>query len=265
MLQKPIQLAVADFNCTLVEGVLSHQLRRFIIDGNKVIINRPSLDQKVEEFAFEPYEAYAIDIIVSTGEGKTKQTDARTTIFKRAVDQNYFLKLKASRTVLNEINQKFTTMPFTLRSFPDQNKARLGMTELINHNLVHSYPVLYEKDGEYVAQIKFTAVIQPKTTMRLNEFDVPYVKSDLSLNNQKVQDILSGKKEAPKTTSGDDQTAKKKKKKPKKKTAPTTSETTETTTTSETTETITPSETTETVAEPQTTQPEESQAAEPAQ
>jgi len=226
-----IQLAVADFNCTLVEGVLSHQLRRFIIDGNKVIINRPSIDQKVEEFSFEPYEAYAIDIIVSTGEGKTKQTDARTTIFKRAVDQNYFLKLKASRAVLNDINQKFTTMPFTLRAFPDQNKARLGMTELINHNLVHSYPVLYEKDGEYVAQIKFTAIIQPKSTLKFNDFDVPYVQSELSLQNTKVQDILSGKKEA--AVASKDQTseaAKKKKKKPKKKADNTTTTTTSTST-----------------------------------
>jgi len=143
-------------------------------------------------------------------------------------------------------------MPFTLRAFPDQNKARLGMTELVNHNLVHSYPVLYEKDGEFVAQIKFTAIIQPKTTQRLNEFDVPYVQSGLSLKDSKVLAILSGKKETPSNTTTETKTSeapKKKKKKPKKKTAAAAPTTT----------------TPEIVAEPQNTVTEESKPAEPSQ
>jgi len=48
-----IQKVATEFHCTPVEGVLSHQMKRFVIDGNKVIITRPSIDQKVEEFTFE--------------------------------------------------------------------------------------------------------------------------------------------------------------------------------------------------------------------
>jgi len=98
-----------------LEGVLSHQLKRFVIDGNNVVINKETLEQKVEDVTFEDWDAYTFDIVMSTGEGKARETEARTTIFKRAVDQRYTLKLKASRAVFTEINARFPTMPFTLR------------------------------------------------------------------------------------------------------------------------------------------------------
>lgn len=53
-----------------MEGVLSHQLKQFVIDGNKVIISVSNPDTKVDEFEFEENEVYAIDIVTSTGEGK---------------------------------------------------------------------------------------------------------------------------------------------------------------------------------------------------
>lgn len=58
------------FKVSPVESVLSHQLRRFVIDGDKVIINKTTPEQKVEEFTFEEGEAYTIDIVMTTGEGK---------------------------------------------------------------------------------------------------------------------------------------------------------------------------------------------------
>jgi hypothetical protein len=39
--------------------------------------------------------------------------EKQTTIYKRAVDRNCNLKMKASRFIFSEINQKFSFMPFT--------------------------------------------------------------------------------------------------------------------------------------------------------
>jgi hypothetical protein len=39
---------------------------------SKAVLNRPGADQKVEDSEFEEGEVYAIDIVVSTGEGKPK-------------------------------------------------------------------------------------------------------------------------------------------------------------------------------------------------
>lgn len=51
--------------------MLSHQLKQFRIDGEKSIIQNPSeLQRKEHEKAtLETYEVYAMDVLVSTGEG----------------------------------------------------------------------------------------------------------------------------------------------------------------------------------------------------
>jgi len=51
--------------------MLSHQLKQFKIDGEKTIIQNPSDAQKKEheKFEFATHEVYAMDVLVSTGEG----------------------------------------------------------------------------------------------------------------------------------------------------------------------------------------------------
>jgi len=215
-----IEAVASAFKVSPLEGVLSHQMKRFVIDGNKTIINKSTPDQKVDEFTFEEYETYAVDIVMSTGEGRPKETDARTTIYKRAVDQSYLLKLKASRYVFNEINSRFSTFPFTLRAL-DEKKGKLGIIECVKHDLVHPYPVLFEKSGEYIAQFKFTALILPSQTLKLTSFQLPYVKSEYSIEDPKLKAILEL---APQKKA-----SKPKKKKKKKKPSATTGESTTTT------------------------------------
>lgn len=65
-----IQKVAAAYDCKIVEGVLSHQMKQFVIDGNKVVLNVSGPDMRVDEAEFEENEVYAIDIVTSTGEGK---------------------------------------------------------------------------------------------------------------------------------------------------------------------------------------------------
>lgn len=69
-----INKIAADFKVNAVEAVLSHQMKRYVIDGNNVIISKPTLDHKVEEFKFEENQVFCIDIVMSTGEGKVLHT-----------------------------------------------------------------------------------------------------------------------------------------------------------------------------------------------
>merc|ERR1719444_746002 len=46
----------ADFNCKPMQGVLSHQMKKHVIDGNRVIIGCETEEQHVDEFEFEPNE-----------------------------------------------------------------------------------------------------------------------------------------------------------------------------------------------------------------
>ena len=55
-----------------MEGVLSHQLKQSVIDGNKVVLSVSNADTKVDDAEFEENEVYAIDIVTSIGEGKVR-------------------------------------------------------------------------------------------------------------------------------------------------------------------------------------------------
>jgi len=189
-ISEAIGQVAASFNCTPVEGVLSHQLKRFVLDGNNTIINKPSLEQQVAEFTIEDGQVYSLDIVMSTGEGKPQDRDIRTTVFKRVVDQNYSLKMKASRYLFSEINTRYPSLGFNLRAF-DENRGKLGIKELVSHDLVQPFPVLFEKDGEFVAQFKFTVLILPSSIQKLTAFDLPFVNSEHKLTDPKLNQILA--------------------------------------------------------------------------
>jgi len=182
---------VADcFKVSPVEGVLSHQMKKFVMDGNACIMNKTTLEQKVDEVTFGEYDVFAVDIVMSSGEGKPKETESRTTVYKRALDQNYLLKMKASRFIFTEINSRFPTFPFTLRAFDDK-RARLGMAEILKHDLVHSYPVLYEKAGEFVAQVKFTVIVAPSTTHKITTSEPTPATSTNTLTDDSIRNLLN--------------------------------------------------------------------------
>uniref|UniRef100_A0A8C9W5P9 Proliferation-associated 2G4 n=1 Tax=Scleropages formosus TaxID=113540 RepID=A0A8C9W5P9_SCLFO len=52
------------FKCTAIEGMLSHQLKQHVIDGEKTIIQNPTDQQRKdhEKVEFEVHEVYAVDV-----------------------------------------------------------------------------------------------------------------------------------------------------------------------------------------------------------
>ncbi|URD82806.1 Proliferation-associated protein 2G4 [Musa troglodytarum] len=213
-----IQKVAAAYDCKIVEGVLSHQLKQFVIDGNKVIISVTNPETRVDEVEFEENEVYAIDIVTSTGEGKPRLLDEKqTTIYKRAVDKNYHLKMKSSRFIFSEISQKFPIMPFSARAL-EEKRARLGLVECVNHDLLQPYPVLHEKPGDLVAHIKFTLLLMPNGSDRITSHplqqlqptktidDNPEIKAWLALGT-KTKKKGGGKKKKGKKGDGRDDSA----------------------------------------------------------
>ncbi|KAH7667578.1 Peptidase M24 methionine aminopeptidase protein [Dioscorea alata] len=178
-----IQKVAAAYDCKIVEGVLSHQLKQFVIDGNKVVLSVASPETRVDDAEFEENEVYAIDIVTSTGEGKPRLLDERqTTIYKRAVDKNYHLKMKSSRFIFSEISQKFPIMPFTARAL-EEKRARLGLVECVNHDLLQPYPVLHEKPGDLVAHIKFTVLLMPNGSDRITSHSLQQLQSTKTIDD----------------------------------------------------------------------------------
>jgi curved DNA binding protein len=181
-----------DFKCKPVQGVLSHQLKKHVIDGNKCIISVETADEKVDEFEFEMNEVYCIDIVMSTGEGKGKETELRNTVYKRAVENSYMLKTQKARQFITEVNRRFPALPFTLRAIEDEQVARVGVSEAKRHELLEEYPVLKEKPEEFCAQFKFTVLLLPGGTKKITglALNEAQVGSALSVQNEDVKKIL---------------------------------------------------------------------------
>lgn len=202
------------YKCKPVEGMLSFQLQQGRIDGEKTIVQNPTEAQRkeVEKNEFEIHEVYGIDVIVSTGDGQGKEQDTRVTIFRKT-DETYNLKLKASRQFYSKVVKSHGTMPFNIRSFEDEKKAKLGLAECVAHKLVDPYPVLYDKAGEYVAQFKFTVLLMPSGQHKITgiPLDVSMFESEHEIEDPELLKIIS--------SSVSNKSAKKKKKKAEKEAA----------------------------------------------
>ena len=131
---------------------------------------------------------------MTTGDGRPREQDSRTTIYKRNVDRNYSLKMKASRALYSEINKKYPTLPFAIRSFEDETQAKLGIRELIQHELVSGYPVLFERPGSHVAHLKFSILVLPQGNVRIAGLDHPpgtFVSSEDKVLPEAAREILA--------------------------------------------------------------------------
>mmetsp|Transcript_104105 Transcript_104105/g.222417 ORF Transcript_104105/g.222417 Transcript_104105/m.222417 type:complete len:384 (-) Transcript_104105:123-1274(-) len=183
----------SEFGCKPVQGVLSHQLKKHVIDGNRVILGCETADEKVDEFEFELNEVYCLDVLMSTGEGKGKETETRNTVYKRAVDTNYILKTQKARQFISEVNKRFPALPFTIRAIEDEQVARVGVSEAKRHELLDEYPILQEKHNEFVAQFKFTVLLLPSGTKKITGLAGPgeKVKSSKSVLDEDMKKLLA--------------------------------------------------------------------------
>lgn len=187
-----IAKVAANYGVAPLEAVLSHQVKRYVVDGAKVIANKSTHDQRVEEWKFEENEVYNLDIAMSTGEGKAKEMSTKESVYKRQVDVDYKLKLKTSRQVFSVINRKYPVLPFTLRALGDDpKKSRMAVTEMKNHNLLVSYPVLYEREGETVARCSVTVLVLPSQTMRITQVAPPALSCDVELADEEIKALLA--------------------------------------------------------------------------
>ncbi|CAO4374641.1 unnamed protein product [Caenorhabditis nigoni] len=203
-----IDKTAAEFGLTPIENMLSHQLERNEIEGEKKIIQNSGEKQKgeVEKVTIDKHEAYAIDILFSTGKGQPKDMDTRTTVYKKNESVSYQLKMKASRVFFSDVNKQHGPMPFSLRSFEEEVKAKMGVVECEKYGLLTPYPVLYEKEGDFVAQFKATVLVMPNGLLKIAglPFDSDVYQSERSVQDADLQTVLKSalkpkkKKEAKK-------------------------------------------------------------------
>lgn len=188
------------YGVTPLSSVRMHQMKRYVMDGVKEIaLKAPNKDEieteeKLPECTFEQNEVYVVDVAMSSGDGIARPGDLRTTVYKRNVDQQYSLKMQASRALLAEVDKNFPTLPFTLRHLQDVRKAKLGIQECVTHGLLTPYPCMHEHSGD-VIHFKCTVLLLPGGTTRITGLDLPsYFTTDMT-PDEETSKILTAIKE----------------------------------------------------------------------
>jgi methionyl aminopeptidase len=108
----------------------------------------------------------------------------------------YNLKIAKSRAFFAEANRRFPSLPFSLRAFEDTIGAKVGVKGCVDHELMQEFPVLVEKEGEFVAHFKSTIAILPRSTAVLAGA-LPYDLSKLeaaaahSIKNEEVKALIA--------------------------------------------------------------------------
>merc|ERR1719469_1295454 len=185
-----------NFKCKMVQGELSHEMKKHVIDSQKSIIGTmEGMEDKFEEITFELNEVYCFDVVVSSGDGKCKETELRSTVFQRAVEKSYILKSQKARQFLHEVSKHYPTLPFSLRAFEDETMARVGVVEAKRHGLLNEYPTTSAKAGEFVAKFRFTALLLPGGTKKVTGLPLgdleKQVKSSLAVKDEEMVKLLA--------------------------------------------------------------------------
>ena len=75
-------------------------MKQYVIDANKVVLNVPGPDTRVDDAEFEENEVYAIDIVTSTGEGKVIIFPCMLSIFITLSSNHFILQPEMRHGIL---------------------------------------------------------------------------------------------------------------------------------------------------------------------
>ncbi|KAL8275698.1 hypothetical protein Esti_000261 [Eimeria stiedai] len=186
---KSIEQVAAEFG-----GVLSYQLKQHVIEGSKCFpLVLAASEEKQEDFAFAANDAYALDVVMTTGEGKPREADAKPTIFRRAVERKYILKSQLGRAFMSQVENNFPTLPFSLRQVSDDRACKVGVGEAMRHELLVPYAVSQDKAGELTARFKVTVHLTASGIKKVT--GLPFVQERLlktrEVESEELKALLS--------------------------------------------------------------------------
>eukprot|EP00730_Choanoeca_flexa_P016988 TRINITY_DN8121_c0_g1_i1.p2 TRINITY_DN8121_c0_g1~~TRINITY_DN8121_c0_g1_i1.p2 ORF type:complete len:212 (+),score=63.33 TRINITY_DN8121_c0_g1_i1:820-1455(+) len=148
---------------------------------------------------------------------QAKLGSEKATIYK-PTGSIYQLKMKQSRQTFAEVQQRFGTMAFHLRSFENTARASFGLKECVEHQIVQPFEMMQTNKGDYVAQFRFTVLLMPKGNLKITGLDLDEAcyKTDKTVADEALVKLLSQplsaksskkKNKKKKKTNGDDSAA----------------------------------------------------------
>lgn len=99
--------------------------------------------------------------------------------------------MQKSRQFFAEANKRFPSLPFCLRAFEDTIGAKVGVRECVEHELMQEFPVLCEKEGQFVAHFKSTVAVLPRSTVVLAGGLAPAAEKMAAIKSEEVKGLVT--------------------------------------------------------------------------
>ena len=179
------------YNVQPVEGVLSHQTKQYIIDGTKCIIGKNTPQHQVYNYKFEAGTVWVLDVVFSTGDGKLKENLLlKPAIFKMELGAQQSTRTHTAAAIQKEVEVNHQNFPFSVRNLTTKG-SRLGISEMLRHQILIPYPSLFEKKDSVVAHFKCTLFITDKKIERLTGIPMQSGGNKLSFDEDELLKAIS--------------------------------------------------------------------------
>jgi len=215
---KVLQKTTKTYNCVPIQNMASYNIEKDVVEGEKSILQNPHeqiqarMQQNKDESPtgdktqdkareallgekceIEVNDVWAIDVLASTGEGKVHPCEIKTSLFRRDPGSSYQLKMKTSRDVLSKATEDHGFMTFSLRSFENETRTRLGLKENIAHEVITEHHVMKEKSDCHVAQFKYTVLVLPNGVLKITglDFESELYETECVIEDEEIKKILS--------------------------------------------------------------------------
>ena len=191
-----IESVAKKYNVTALPNALSHEMKRFVLNGRSAFFSRSyeDIEKDTNEFSIEIGKIYHIDVLFGTIDkpSATRVDDVfafpthlhqmtssdekklydlvpsdvhATTLFARNIYQKP-IRPNVANKAMGIIKEKFLTFPFIGRTiFEDSEiKSAMGVKSLVENHLLDAFPVLESKKHVTTARACCTVIVAENKT-----------------------------------------------------------------------------------------------------
>ncbi|KAI3395518.1 hypothetical protein diail_1235 [Diaporthe ilicicola] len=186
-----VQKIAKSYEVNIVESTTSWLFGRNEIEDKKKIVLAPGEGSKGDGTP-EIGEVWGVEMGMSSGSGKVKQIEQRSTLHRRTAQQ-YGLKRPTSRKIYSEAQKKFGFFPFSLRQLEDEKDAKTGVVECVRSGVFRQYELVGDKDNAPVVRTWTTIAITKNGITKLggpSAWDLTKFKTDKKITDEEILKIL---------------------------------------------------------------------------
>ena len=153
-----------------IDNLTGHSIDQWNIHSGKYV---PSVKNN-SNLRIDGDEFFAIEVFTSTGNGTTHMELPSNHFMLKQNYNNSKFKFKRTKQCLDIIKKNFNTLAFCprfLEQIDPKTNYNMCLNELINNQIINSYPPLVDKPGSMTAQFEHTIYISDEKKIVLSKGD----------------------------------------------------------------------------------------------